>query len=200
MKRNKIALIVFIIFISFLLISLLTNKKIQLIVSCRFGNTQNCYKLGEIYELGKGTKKDYKEAKVYYSIACDRGMMLACHYLGTLYYRGKIRTKDFSLKHIELFKKACDGGIKESCEHMELMRTSLEALKYYNQCQKGNFDACRYYRFLIAKAYKLKSYIYTEYCNRGDEDACDELRILYGDACEMGDRDACYKLRDIWMR
>jgi len=110
--KKKILVSIFLLIILILLPILFTNKVLQLKISCRFGNAQSCYDVGEIYKLGKDVKKDYKEANFYYSLACDKGLMLRCHYLGTLFYRGKIKNKSF-FKHIELFKKACEDGIKK---------------------------------------------------------------------------------------
>jgi len=74
-----------------------------------------------------------------------------------------------------------------------LINTSLNVLKYYNSCSKGNIHACKYFRFLTTKAFRLKELIYSEYCDRNDLEACDELGLIYGELCEMEDVDACKK-------
>ena len=56
---------------------------------------------------------------------CNDGKMKACYNLGLLYANGEAIKQD-KPKAIGLFKKACEGGIKEACENYEILTTCKE--------------------------------------------------------------------------
>ena len=53
------------------------------------GNANAQYKLGLIYDLGKGTPKDDKLALRWYQAAALKGFALACFHLGQFYEKGR---------------------------------------------------------------------------------------------------------------
>ncbi|CAA6815051.1 MAG: Unknown protein [uncultured Sulfurovum sp.] len=56
---------------------------------------------------------------------CEKGKMEACYNLGLMYAQGEGITKN-KAKAIELFQKACDGGIEEGCENYKILTTCEE--------------------------------------------------------------------------
>jgi len=82
--------------------------------ACNSGDAKGCFKLGYIYNTGKGVEKDYIKARKYYEISCNAGYARACTRLGLLYGEGKGVKKDIN-KAIIFFKKACEGGHADGC-------------------------------------------------------------------------------------
>jgi hypothetical protein len=56
---------------------------------------------------------------------CNDGKIQACYNLGLMYAKGEGITKN-KPKAIELFKKACEGGVEEACENYKLLTTCEE--------------------------------------------------------------------------
>ena len=56
---------------------------------------------------------------------CNNGKVEACYNLGLLYAKGEGITQN-KPKAIKLFKKACEGGIKEACDDYNALTTCEE--------------------------------------------------------------------------
>lgn len=93
---------------------------------CDNGDYVICEEIGQLYLMGMGVEQSNEKAKEFfqksYDIsleACEKNNNFeACHYVGNMYdsdYDIVIVPHD-SNKAQEFFKKACDGGFKDSCE------------------------------------------------------------------------------------
>lgn len=108
--------------------------------SCDGGHSDGCHELGNIYATGKVVKQDKSKAMKFYAKACkngnrksckkyfdlstgdidnhqkacDGGDSMECMTLGYFYARGIGVKKDES-KAMNLYKKACNGGITMVC-------------------------------------------------------------------------------------
>ena len=58
------------------------------------------FRLGEMYDLGLGVRKDYAQAVAWYRKAADQGNGLAQYNLGDMYYLGHGVPQDFIQAHM----------------------------------------------------------------------------------------------------
>jgi TPR repeat protein len=106
-----------------------------------------CSNLGVMYDLGKGVKRDAKEAVRLYKRACDGENMEACVNLGAAYYNGQGVTTD-DKQAVRLYRKACDGGLMAGCHELGKMYESGEGVA------KDEQEAGRLYKRACGGGYK----------------------------------------------
>lgn len=71
------------------------------------------YRIGNFYEKGFGTIRDFAEAKTWYQMSADQGNAAAMHNLAVLYAGGADGEPDM-VQATNWFKKAADLGVKDS--------------------------------------------------------------------------------------
>jgi len=89
--------------------------------SCDDGKGVSCTVLGTLY-----SQKEYGKFNMIYSAyfnskACNLDDYEGCNNLAVNYYNGEGVHKNLK-KSIDLFKKACNNGYKESCKNYEILR------------------------------------------------------------------------------
>ena len=107
------------------------------------GHTEAQYKLGKMYEDGRGVEQDSKKAIEWYQKAADRGLYGALYTLGKMYEDGSGVEQD-SRKAIEWYRKAAQqrhttaqyklGEIYEYGKGVE--QNDEEAVKWYRKAAK----------------------------------------------------------------
>lgn len=169
-------------------------------------------------------KKEYIKAAKLAEKSCKEGNALSCTALARLYKHGHGVKKD-NLKAEEYFKKACIGGIIESCKDIGMKYDttvlSSEIESYTKLCNAG--DSMGYYK--LGRAYyrgddiakdttkgmellnrscdahygKACSYIGINYqFSRPNE--LDKMETYYLKACDSGDAEQCGNLGYLYSR
>jgi hypothetical protein len=80
--------------------------------------------LGEMYQMGKGTPQNYREAVRLYSLAAEQGFVTAHFNLGLAYGQGKGITQDAVRAYFWLSLAASQGHIK-AAEARDITRRDL---------------------------------------------------------------------------
>lgn len=84
-------------------------------LGCDGGASGGCFLMGELSRKGTGgVAKDPQRARSYYRKGCDGGDGLSCFGLAVALDEGIGGAKDQPTAK-KLFKKLCDGGLKEAC-------------------------------------------------------------------------------------
>lgn len=105
--------------------------------------------LGEMYELGKGIKQNYKLATEWYLKAAEQNNVSAQYNLGEMYEKGKGVEKDLSIA-LKWYNKAAEQGHTESeCtlgwmydNGVGVEENHVEALRwFFKAAEKGNITA-----------------------------------------------------------
>ncbi|MGZ5055357.1 MAG: tetratricopeptide repeat protein [Methylobacter sp.] len=75
------------------------------------GNPISQYLLGDMYSMGRGTKRNYTEAAKWYQLSAEQGHKGAQQRLGFLYYEGNGVAQDYqkAVKWLRLSAKQGDG-------------------------------------------------------------------------------------------
>jgi localization factor PodJL len=71
------------------------------------------YRLGNLYEAGKGVEKDLAQARIWYQQAAEAGNRMAMHNLAALYAGGELGTQQFD-SAAKWFEEAANRGMKDS--------------------------------------------------------------------------------------
>jgi len=92
--------------------------------ACVAGNTEGCYKLGNMYYFARGVKRSYTKAFQYYKRACEGlewryGMPEGCNNLAVLYEKGRGVKKDrHRAKYY--YKRACQYHYQPACSALKI--------------------------------------------------------------------------------
>jgi TPR repeat protein len=81
--------------------------------ACAAGEPTGCVNLGWVHLNGTSTSSGAAAAP-YFGKACKDRVVLGCLGLGTIYRDGR-GTRRNPGRAAELFKMACDGGVKAAC-------------------------------------------------------------------------------------
>ena len=110
-----------------------------------------CYKLAEIYRLGKNDiERNDEKAVHYYKITYNGGQEDATFRLGVLYYNGECGLNESKEKAFKIWKKGIDAGYGGCSKNVGLcykdgtgIAQNFEmAIKYFEKAmEQGNFDA-----------------------------------------------------------
>lgn len=111
---------------------------------CNKNNFEACYKLGEVYEFGKGVPIDYNKAFNYYTKSCQQGYKKGCNVVGIMYKEGKGVEKDYSQAK-EYFAKQCLRGYAPSCYNIANMYKYGEGVPVDYYIAKAWFSSYCYY-------------------------------------------------------
>lgn len=68
--------------------------------------------LGDMYFFGQGIKKDVIKARYWYEKAAEQGIPEAQFNLAVMYENGVADLKKDHDKAMDLFEKACEGGVE----------------------------------------------------------------------------------------
>ena len=60
------------------------------------GDRGDQFRLGLMYDLGKGAPQNYDEAWIWYYLAAEQGHAVAQHNLGVMYYNGEGVAQDYA--------------------------------------------------------------------------------------------------------
>ena len=139
------------------------------------------YRLGVLYEKGKGIEQNYREAKYWYEKAAQQGCILAQNDLGLLYAQGKIRVVDYKKARYWYEKAAKQGDIKA--------QKSLGLLYWVDKSPL--ISGRQSYRYKgIKPAHKKSIYWFKKAAKKGSIRACNLLGNLYSH--KKNDRKAKY--------
>jgi TPR repeat protein len=157
-------------------------------VACASGESRSCLRLGQMAETGEGIPRDPGRARSLYESECAAGRSAACWRLGLLLTELALESGEpGAISASEAFRRACGGGIGESCFRLALLLESEGApeatvTRYFGQaCDRDHPPGClRFADALLA---------------RGD-DASDRAfaRRLLERACRQGLDEACTRL------
>jgi len=103
----------------------LKNAKVFYELSCRFGNAEGCYYVGNFYNIGQGGPKIKNAAKQYFKVSCLGGYSNACFELGTMLVGG-IDALKYADEGIYYFKKSCYLGNDLGCSNYKALKNSLK--------------------------------------------------------------------------
>ncbi len=96
--------------------------------TCSKKHSASCFKLGWLYENGKGTRQDYEKVMELYKKSCKLDYAKACFSLGNLHQEGKVLSHDLSLAK-EFYGIACDLGMQKGCDlYKELNQAGIPSL------------------------------------------------------------------------
>ena len=112
------------------------------------GDSKAQYAIGEMYEKGRGTERDPRQAFSWYSKASQKGNMKAEYKLGMAYLSGKGIRKNSRKAH-EWLKKSADKGYVRAQYHLGTLyekgvgteKDLDKALKWYQLALRGGYDA-----------------------------------------------------------
>jgi TPR repeat protein len=170
------------------------RAKTLAVKGCADDDGDSCYRLGWLYEAGKGgVEKSAEEAVKQYEVSCKLDSPIGCNGLANMYAAGTGIAKD-PAKALELYKKACEGNAKElfteSCTKWGKMvatgdgvaKDMKSALKaYLRACEYRREDSCRYVPGINAEAGGKRE---------------DIIKTL-DDACQAGFEEACHAYADV---
>jgi hypothetical protein len=77
--------------------------------ACEMGSADGYYRLGTMYDDGKGVEQDYYRAAELYMKACEMGSARACYLLGDMYEIGEGVEQDYETA-AEYYLKAYELG------------------------------------------------------------------------------------------
>ncbi len=124
---------------------------------CKNNDYWACYRLGDIYQKGKGVKKDIKLAKQYYTKSCNGLYYESCFNLAHIYQHEKNYNQA-----VPLYSKVCKNDSYYGCRSLGRVYLEKEAgyqnlplaLEFYQKaCDKGDTVAC------IVEVKRLKNMI-----------------------------------------
>lgn len=111
------------------------------------GNSEAQYKLGVMYDEGKGVVQDYKEASKWYRLSAEQGKSGAQYNLGVMYAQGQGVSQDNVRSHMWL-SLAVAQGFDEALNDRDWLAQRMtpaqiaEAQKMTRKCKKSNFKNC----------------------------------------------------------
>ena len=91
------------------------------------GNALAQTALGIMYQNGRGVKRDYQQARVWYEKAAEQGDEIAENNLGFMYWKGQGGTRD-AVRAAELFSKATLQGYGLAAYHLADMHRTGEGV------------------------------------------------------------------------
>ena len=106
------------------------------------------YRLGVMYERGRGVPQDYKTAAKWYRLAAEQGDALAQQSLGVMYGQGQGVAQDNIRAHMWSNIAASQGETEAATKNRDLfaklMTTSQieTAQKLAQECEKKNYKGC----------------------------------------------------------
>ena len=71
------------------------------------------YRLGNLYENGRGVEKDLEQARLWYQRAAEAGNRMSMHNLAALYAGGELGEQDFA-SAARWFEEAANQGMTDS--------------------------------------------------------------------------------------
>ena len=111
------------------------------------GNSEAQYKLGVMYDEGKGVPQNYKEASKWYRLSAEQGKPGAQYNLGVMYAQGQGVSQDNVRSHMWLSLAAAQGFSEAQKDRNWLDQQMTpaqisEAQKMTQKCKKSNFKNC----------------------------------------------------------
>ena len=85
--------------------------------------------LGQMYDLGRGVGKDFKQAAIWYRRAADQGLPVAQHNLARMYETGEgVHVSDYALSAAaSWYRRAAQQGYKPGPEDVKAFQLALQA-------------------------------------------------------------------------
>lgn len=100
------------------------------------GDPSSQYKVGEMYEKGKGAVKDRAKAFEWYSKAAEQGNTKAAYKIGYFYLKGLGTGKDYEQAHTWLKRAADEGYVRAYFYLGEIYENGNGVLQDYDQATK----------------------------------------------------------------
>lgn len=150
------------------------------------------FKLGYMYEYGKGVKRNYTKALELYRKAANQGYWKAYCNIGNMYEKG-FGVKQNIIKAVEWYQKAANAGDDVSQKNLGYIylngrgvkRDYSKALEWFlKSSDKGNSDAqyCLGYMYEnamgVKKDYAKAAEWYKKSADQGDKDAKEALKRI----------------------
>jgi len=157
------------------------------------GNACGQNSLGDMYENGLGTPKDYEEAAKWYKKAAEQGYAAAQVNLGTMYYNGMSVSQD-QAEAVKWFRKAAEQGYADAewrlgtayCLGEGVSQDTREGLTWVRKAaDQGNAAA----QYLLGEMYVTGGFVTQDYAV-----ALDWLKK----AAEQGFADAQHRLGSMY--
>lgn len=118
----------------------------ETIACAKTGDVDAQYDVAEMYEKGRGTEKDPKQAFTWYEKAADQGNLKAQYKLGYMYHTGSGVSRNHSKAYKLLLKPANEGNVRAQFYLGELYANGQgvkqdleEALTWYSRSSLGGF-------------------------------------------------------------
>jgi hypothetical protein len=120
--------------------------------SCDHGDSNSCFFLGTVLQLGKGVVQDDERALKVFEESCNDGYVRACGVLGNMYLTGKGAPVNTG-KALENFDRSCAGHWGESCAAAAMLYhrgsagaqdEALSQKRFEQGCEFGYQPACRF--------------------------------------------------------
>ncbi|MGR9000058.1 MAG: tetratricopeptide repeat protein [Gammaproteobacteria bacterium] len=111
------------------------------------GNPEAQYKLGVMYDQGKGVDQDYQEASKWYRLSAEQGKSGAQFNLGLMYVQGQGVDQDYVRSYMWL-SLAADQGVSEAQSTRDWLVQWMtpsqiaEAKKMARKCKKSHYKNC----------------------------------------------------------
>lgn len=171
------------------------------------GNVEAQFNLGSFYEYGKGVRKNYEEACIWYEKAAEKGHVGAQFHLGLLYGQCKNIIRDYD-KACKWYKKAALQGHVQA---MSNLKAILQLMQEQNSAQKkasiknksstmSLIDEIKYYEELVTQGNneaKAKLALLYKEDSRGNMNRIDVYRI-YQQLAIQGYANAQFKLATLY--
>ncbi|PSM53213.1 Sel1 domain-containing protein [Campylobacter blaseri] len=166
-----------------------TKAKEYLQKACNANLNISCLSLGELYEVGVGSKKDPFKAFELYEKSCKLKSVDGCFKLGYFYEKGLATRQNFD-KAEEIYKKNCDKKDIKSCLALGGMyekgvKKNLEKSNQYfkKACENGGVEGClKMVVFsLNTTPPNAKNIIFylDKACNLGNDSSCMDIGVYY---------------------
>jgi TPR repeat protein len=159
------------------------------------GDAQAQDELGAMYAEGRGVKKDYAEAVVWFRKAAEQGEATGQNELGVMYAEGRGVTQDYA-QAVTWFRKAAEQGDATAQTNLGIKYDNGQGVKqdngqalvwYRKAAEQGNATAQRNLGTMYAYGKGVKQDYtqavvwYRKAAEQGDATAQNELGVMYYD-------------------
>ena len=157
------------------------------------GNAEAQYKLGIMYQNGKGAKQDYKKAIKLYEVAAIKGNVDAQYKLSNIYTYGFLGAEVNSIKAAFYLQLMADKGVAKGQYDLALMYANGEGLK------QNNKKALELFQKAAEQGYRLaENNLGVMYHNGlGTKQDYKKAIVWYKKAAKQGQKDAVQNINKI---
>ena len=171
------------------------NNFVSLKRRAELGEVEAQFKLGSMYEKGRGLKSDYKMALYWYKKAAEGGNAGAQNQLGSMYESGRGVKKDY--------KKAVEWYMKAAKQGLAVAQSNLASKYYYGYGVRQSNEQALYWLKLgaeggYAQAQNNLGYMYAN--GIGTEKDINQAIYWWKRAAQQGEKQAQKVLQELGIR